>query len=63
MSISSNLVKFMLKDYNEQIPHFTTHDLRRMARTNFSELTPHIAEMMLGHKLPGVLEFTSHQIE
>ncbi|TZF63665.1 integrase, partial [Salmonella enterica subsp. enterica serovar Typhimurium] len=30
-------------------------DLRRTARTNFSELTePHIAEMMLGHKLPGV---------
>ncbi|EDV1703625.1 integrase, partial [Salmonella enterica subsp. enterica] len=55
MSISSNLVKFMLKAYNEQVPHFTIHDLRRTARTNFSELTePHIAEMMLGHKLPGV---------
>ena len=55
MSISSNLVKFMLKAYNEQVPHFTIHDLRRTARTNFSELTePHIAEIMLGHKLPGV---------
>jgi len=31
------------------------HDLRRTARTNFSDLTePHIAEIMLGHKLPGV---------
>lgn len=55
MSISSNLVKFMLKIYNEQVPYFTIHDLRRTARTNFSELTePHIAEIMLGHKLPGV---------
>lgn len=34
---------------------WTLHDLRRTARTNFSDLTePHIAEIMLGHKLPGV---------
>jgi integrase len=53
MSISSNLVKFMLKAYNEQVPHFTIHDLRRTARTNFSELTePHIAEIMLGINCP-----------
>lgn len=55
LSISANLVKFMLKAYKEQVPHFTVHDLRRTARTNFSELAdPHIAEIMLGHKLPGV---------
>ncbi len=55
MSISNNLVKFMLKAYNEQVPHFSIHDLRRTARTNFSEITaPHIAEIMLGHKLPGI---------
>lgn len=34
---------------------WTMHDLRRTARTNFSDLTePHIAEIMLGHRLPGV---------
>lgn len=55
LSISANLVKFMLKAYKEQVPHFTVHDLRRTARTNFSDLAdPHIAEIMLGHKLPGV---------
>ncbi len=44
----------MLKAYNEQVPHFTIHDLRRTAH-KLSELTePHIAEIMLGHKLPGV---------
>lgn len=31
------------------------HDLRRTARSNFSKFTePHVAEIMLGHKLPGV---------
>ncbi|MGC0890423.1 tyrosine-type recombinase/integrase [Pantoea agglomerans] len=38
-----------------ELAHWTIHDLRRTARTNLSELTePHVAEMMLGHKLPGV---------
>lgn len=38
-----------------EMAHWTLHDLRRTARTNFSKLTePHIAEIMLGHKLPGV---------
>lgn len=55
LSITGMLCKFMLKVYRETVPHFTVHDLRRTARTNWSELTePHIAEMMLGHKLPGV---------
>jgi len=38
-----------------EMNQWTLHDLRRTARTNFSDLTePHIAEVMLGHKLPGV---------
>lgn len=42
-------------------PHFdnyitwSIHDLRKTMRTGISELTqPHVAEIMLGHKLPGV---------
>ncbi|MCC8388829.1 MULTISPECIES: site-specific integrase [Photorhabdus] len=42
-------------------PHFdpytswSIHDLRRTMRTGVSELTPpHVAETMIGHKLPGV---------
>ena len=38
-----------------EMNQWTLHDLRRTARTNFSDLTePHIAEIMLGHKLPGI---------
>lgn len=55
LSITTNLRLFMLKAYDVNVPHFSMHDLRRTARTNFSDLTqPHIAEIMLGHKLPGV---------
>lgn len=37
------------------VPHFTFHDLRRTARTNWSKLTTVVvAEKMLGHKLPFV---------
>ncbi|AOM39982.1 tyrosine-type recombinase/integrase [Xenorhabdus hominickii] len=35
--------------------HWSIHDLRRTMRTEISELTsPHVAEIMLGHKLPGI---------
>ncbi|MEB7891027.1 site-specific integrase [Hafnia alvei] len=55
LSLTANLRLFMIKAYDVNIPHFSVHDLRRTARTNFSDLTaPHIAEIMLGHMLPGV---------
>ncbi|MDE9483734.1 tyrosine-type recombinase/integrase [Xenorhabdus bovienii] len=35
--------------------HWSIHDLRRTMRTGVSELTaPHVAEIMIGHKLPGI---------
>ncbi|HGJ5879153.1 MAG TPA: tyrosine-type recombinase/integrase [Arsenophonus nasoniae] len=35
--------------------HWSIHDLRKTMRTGVAELTqPHVAEIMLGHKLPGV---------
>ncbi|CDG95437.1 Phage integrase [Xenorhabdus bovienii str. puntauvense] len=50
-----NLMRFAWRKLNYQFPHWSLHDLRRTARTNFSALTePHVAEIMLGHKLPGV---------
>lgn len=55
LSLPANLRLFMIKAYDESVPHFSVHDLRRTARTNFSDITdPHIAEIMLGHMLPGV---------
>ena len=38
------------------LPHFTTHDFRRTARTHLAALgvDPHVAERCLNHKLKGV---------
>ncbi|WP_340622451.1 tyrosine-type recombinase/integrase [Xenorhabdus siamensis] len=41
--------------YSPDFEHWSIHDLRRTMRTGVSELTaPHVAEIMVGHKLPGV---------
>ena len=43
------------RHFGIEMEHWTLHDLRRTARTNLSDLTePHVAEIMLGHTLPGV---------
>ncbi|WP_334468642.1 tyrosine-type recombinase/integrase [Arsenophonus sp. PmNCSU2021_1] len=40
---------------SENYTHWSIHDLRKTMRTGVAELTqPHVAEIMLGHKLPGV---------
>ncbi|MFS1582566.1 MAG: tyrosine-type recombinase/integrase [Candidatus Arsenophonus phytopathogenicus] len=50
----SNLNKKMARGF-ENYTHWSIHDLRRTMRTGVAELTqPHVAEIMLGHKLPGV---------
>lgn len=50
-----NLMQYSWRRLGYQFPYWSLHDLRRTARTNFSDLTePHVAEIMLGHKLPGV---------
>lgn len=37
------------------IEHWSMHDLRRTFRTNMSTIAqPHVSEIMIGHKLPGV---------
>ncbi|PHI31205.1 tyrosine-type recombinase/integrase [Budvicia aquatica] len=55
LTLPGSVSSYIYKTYKITVPHFSIHDLRRTARTNLSELTaPHIAEMMLGHKLPGV---------
>jgi integrase len=38
-----------------EMDHWSMYDLRKTARTNWSKLAePHVCEMMLGHRLPGV---------
>lgn len=45
----------ILKARGREMEQWQIHDLRRTARSYFSRFTePHIAEIMLGHKLPGV---------
>ncbi len=49
-----NIMQWLRKNLGYEMEHWSIHDLRRTARTNFSTLTqPHIAEIILGHKLPG----------
>ncbi len=55
LSLPYGIMQWLRKHQNIELPHFSLHDLRRTARTNFSTLTqPHIAEIMLGHSLGGV---------
>ncbi|MGZ5029027.1 MAG: tyrosine-type recombinase/integrase [Methylobacter sp.] len=54
LSLPYNIMQWLRKNKSYEMPHWSIHDLRKTARTNFSTLTqPHIAEMMLGHKMPG----------
>jgi len=49
-----NLMQWLRTNEGYEMAHWSLHDLRRTARTNFSTLTqPHVAEIILGHKLPG----------
>lgn len=49
-----NIMQYLRRHNKYEMEHWSIHDLRRTARTNFSTLTePHIAEIMLGHKLLG----------
>ncbi|MEQ2024391.1 site-specific integrase [Xenorhabdus szentirmaii] len=54
----SNIVEGLNKKMIAYLPSFQSwsiHDLRRTMRTGVAELTaPHVAEIMVGHKLPGV---------
>jgi integrase len=54
LSLPYNLMQWLRKNKDINMMHWSIHDLRKTARTNFSTLTqPHIAEIILGHKLPG----------
>lgn len=55
LALPYNIMQYLRKNHNIDLEHFSMHDLRRTARTNFSELTkPYVAEIMLGHALPKI---------
>ena len=54
ISLPYHIMQWLRKNADYEMIHWSMHDLRKTARTNFSTLTePHVAEIMLGHKLPG----------
>jgi len=61
LALPYNLMQWLRRHQNYEMEHWALHDLRKTARTNFSTLTePHIAELMLGHKLPGSWQVYDH---
>lgn len=55
LSLPGNVMRNAKKHYGEDMLHWSMHDLRKTARTNFSSLTQvHVAEVMLGHSLKGM---------
>ena len=55
ISLPVKMMNWVKRRHDKHMEHWTLHDLRRTARTHFSSLTdPHVAEIMLDHKLPGV---------
>ncbi len=61
LALPYNTMQWLRRHKDYEMKHWSVHDLRKTARTNFSELTdPHIAEIMLGHKLPGQWQVYDH---
>lgn len=61
IAIPYNLMQWLRRRRGIEMAHWSMHDLRKTARTNFSTICdPHVAEIMLGHKLPGVWQTYDH---
>jgi integrase len=61
LSLPYNVMQWLRRHRQYEMKHWSVHDLRKTARTNFSQLTePHVAEIMLGHKLPGDWQTYDH---
>lgn len=61
LQLPYNIMQWLRRHEDYEMEHWSVHDLRRTARTNFSSLTePHIAEIMLGHRLPSSWQVYDH---
>ncbi|MEH6626975.1 MAG: site-specific integrase [Motiliproteus sp.] len=61
LALPYNVMQWLKRNHEYHMEHWSIHDLRRTARTNFSKLTqPHVAEIMLGHTLPGEWQTYDH---
>ncbi len=56
-----NIMQYLRRHESYEIPHFSMHDLRRTARTQFSRLTDfRTAEVMLGHSSGRIVNTYDH---
>lgn len=54
LALPYGIMQYARKKLGVEMEHWSIHDLRRTTRTNLSDLTePHVAEIIMGHKLPG----------
>ena len=61
LQLPYNIMQWLRRHEAFEMQHWSVHDLRKTARTNWSTLTePHIAEIMLGHRLPGDWQVYDH---
>ena len=61
LALPYNVMQWLRRHEQYEMQHWSIHDLRKTARTNFSTLTePHVAEIMLGHRLPGTWQVYDH---
>jgi integrase len=61
LALPYNIMQWLRRHEKFEMAHWSVHDLRKTARTNFSTLTqPHVAEVMLGHRLPGTWQTYDH---
>tara|TARA_R110002110_G_C13470513_1_gene720771 strand:- start:5091 stop:6356 length:1266 start_codon:yes stop_codon:yes gene_type:complete len=57
LAIPYNIMQYLRRHEDYELAHFSTHDLRRTARSNFSTLTEfHVAEIMLGHSVGRIVQ-------
>ncbi|MCS0397904.1 site-specific integrase [Vibrio diabolicus] len=61
LALPYNIMQWLRRHKDYELKHWSIHDLRKTARTNLSSLTePHIAEIILGHRLPGTWQVYDH---
>ena len=54
IALPANVMERLRRHHDYHMKHWTLHDLRRTARTNFSAFTSRdVAELMIGHVIPG----------
>jgi integrase len=61
LALPYNIMQWLRRHEDYEMEHWSVHDLRKTARTNFSSLTEfHLAEIMLGHSPGGVVQVYDH---